>query len=317
MLKLALIFLLILLSAVSLLIGPVNISITDIFSMTEEQQVVFFAARVPRLITIIITGMTMSIAGLIMQCLSRNKFVSPSTAGTTDSARLGILVSMLFAGGAGIFTRTLFAFFFSLASTMLFMKILDKVKYKDAVFIPLVGIMYGNVIASVTMFYAYRNNMVQNVSTWLLGDFSSILRGRYELIYITIPLLIVAYVFADKFIIAGMGDEFAKNLGLNHKAIVNIGLIIISVISSVVLLIVGTLPFLGLVVPNVVSILYGDNLKKTLPMVAVGGAVFLLICDIISRLVLHPFEVPVNLTVGVVGGITFLILLLRRQARGQ
>ena len=316
MLKFALIFLLILLSGVSLLIGPVNIGITDLFSMDETQRVVFFAARVPRLVTIIITGMTMSIAGLIMQCLSRNKFVSPSTAGTTDSARLGILVSMLFAGGAGIFTRTLFAFFFSLASTMIFMKILDKVKYKDAVFIPLVGIMYGNVIASITMFYAYRNNMVQNVSTWLLGDFSSILRGRYELIYITIPLLIIAYIFADKFIIAGMGDEFAKNLGLNHKAIVNIGLVIISVISSVVLLIVGTLPFLGLVVPNIVSILYGDNLKKTLPMVAIGGAVFLLICDIISRLILHPFEVPVNLTVGVIGGIAFLILLLRRQARG-
>ena len=316
MLKFALIFLLILLSGISLLVGPVNIGITDLFSMTEEQRVVLFAARVPRLVTIIITGMSMSIAGLIMQCLSRNKFVSPSTAGTTDSARLGILISMLFAGGAGIFTRTLFAFFFSLASTMLFMKILSKVKYKDAVFIPLVGIMYGNVIASITMFYAYRNNMVQNVSTWLLGDFSSILRGRYELIYITIPLLVIAYIFADKFIIAGMGDEFAKNLGLNHKAIVNIGLIIISIISSVVLLIVGTLPFLGLVVPNVVSILFGDNLKKTLPMVAIGGAIFLLICDIISRLILHPFEVPVNLTVGVIGGIAFLILLLRRQARG-
>ena len=304
---------LLLLSFVSLLIGPVNITVSELFHMTYEQYIVFFASRIPRLLTIIITGMSMSIAGLIMQSLSRNKFVSPTTAGTMDSARLGVLVSLLVGGSASIFVRTIYAFIFTLISTIIFIKILDKIKFKDTIFVPLVGIMYGNIMASITMFFAYRNNLVQNVSTWLIGDFSSVLRGRYELIFLTIPLLVLAYIYANKFVIAGLGEDFSKNLGVNHKFIVNIGLVIVSIIAAVVLLTVGIIPFLGLVVPNIISIMYGDNLKKTLPLVAIGGALFLLVCDIIGRVILHPFEVPINLTVGIFGGAVFLLLLLRKN----
>jgi len=313
-LVLALVSALLVLSIISLFIGAVGISFFDIFSMDYTQSVVMFASRIPRLITIIVVGMSMSICGLIMQILTRNKFVSPTTAGTMDGARLGVLISMIFIGSAGIFLRTAFAFVFTLLATFVFIKMLERVKYKNIIMVPLVGIMYGNVLASMTMFIAYQNDFVQNVSTWLIGDFSAVLRGRYEMIYISIPLVIAAYIFADKFVIAGLGEDFAKNLGLNYRMILNIGLIIVSVISSVTLLTVGIIPFLGLVVPNIVSIFMGDNLRKSLPVTAVSGAIFLLICDIISRTILFPFEIPINLTVGIIGGVIFLFLLLRRKS---
>lgn len=96
----------------------------------------------------------------------------------------------------------------------------------------------------------------------MLGDFSTIIKGQYELIYISIPLVILAYLFANKFTVAGMGEDFSVNLGMNYKAVVNVGLVIVALISSVVILTVGTIPFLGLVVPNIVTLYIGDNLKK-------------------------------------------------------
>lgn len=110
-----------------------------------------------------------------------------------------------------------------------------------------------------------------------------------------------------------MGESFAKNLGLNYRTVMNIGLACISLTVSVVVLTVGSIPFLGLVIPNIVSLLYGDNLQKTLPITALMGAIFLVICDIIGRLVIHPFEIPIGMTVGIIGGLLFLILLIKKQ----
>jgi len=305
---------LVIFSFISVFIGVKDISPMDIFHLTDQQLQTLVISRIPRLISIIIAGMSMSIVGLIMQQLTRNKFVSPTTAGTMDSARFGILVAMMVFSNATSLQKMLVAFIFALIGTFIFMKILDKVKYKDAIFIPLVGIMFGNVVGSITTFFAYKNDLIQNMASWLQGDFSVILKGRYEMLYISIPLVIIAYLFANRFTIAGMGEEFAKNLGLNYRQVVNIGLVIVAAVSSIVILTVGMIPFLGLVVPNIVTIYQGDNLKKSLSHTALLGAVFLLFCDILGRLIIFPYEIPIGLTVGVIGSGIFIYLLIRRKA---
>lgn len=308
-----LIIALIVLSIASLFIGASSIKITDIFDMTDLQKQIFLQSRIPRLVSIIIAGASMAIAGLIMQQLSQNKFVSPTTAGTMDSARLGILVSLIVFTSASPMQRAISACIFALLGTYLFMKILEKVKFKDAIFIPLVGIMFGNIIGSITTFFAYKHDLIQSITAWLQGDFSMIMSGRYELLYISIPLLFIAYFFANKFTIAGMGKEFSINLGLNHKRVVNVGLVIVAMVTSVVVLTVGLIPFLGLIIPNIVSIYQGDHLKKNLPHTAILGAVFVLICDILGRVLIYPYEIPIGLTVGVIGSGMFIYLLLRRR----
>lgn len=308
-----LIIALIVLSIASLFIGASSIKITDIFDMTDLQKQIFLQSRIPRLVSIIIAGASMAIAGLIMQQLSQNKFVSPTTAGTMDSARLGILVSLIVFTSASPMQRAISACIFALLGTYLFMKILEKVKFKDAIFIPLVGIMFGNIIGSITTFFAYKHDLIQSITAWLQGDFSMIMSGRYELLYISIPLLFIAYFFANKFTIAGMGKDFSINLGLNHKRVVNVGLVIVAMVTSVVVLTVGLIPFLGLIIPNIVSIYQGDHLKKNLPHTAILGAVFVLICDILGRVLIYPYEIPIGLTVGVIGSGMFIYLLLRRR----
>lgn len=306
--------LLIILAVTSVFIGVEDLSPLDLFDLSKQEASTLFASRLPRLISIVIAGLSMSICGLIMQQISRNKFVSPTTAGTMDWARLGILISLLLFTSASLLIKMLVAFVFALAGNFLFMKILERIKFNDTIFIPLVGLMLGNIVSSIATFIAYKYDLIQNVSSWLQGDFSLVVKGRYELLYLSIPLVIIAYVYADKFTLAGMGESFSVNLGLKYKRVVNIGLIIVSLITSLVILTVGMLPFLGLIIPNIVSIYRGDNLKSSLPHTALLGAVFVLFCDILGRIIIFPYEISIGLMVGIIGSGIFLFMLLRRKA---
>ncbi|MGN1385706.1 MAG: ABC transporter permease [Bacillus sp. (in: firmicutes)] len=302
------------LSFISLFIGAIDIKVSDLLDWDSDKMQIFLVSRVPRLIAIILAGAGMSIAGLIMQSLSRNKFVSPTTAGTLDAAKMGIMISMLFFTNVTYTQQVIFSFAFALAGTMVFMKILDRIKFKDVIFVPLIGIMYGNILSSITTFFAYEADIIQNISSWLMGSFTLVIAGRYELLYLSVPAVILAYLYANKFTVAGMGEEFAKNLGLSYKVVLNTGLVLVAIIATTVVLTVGVIPFLGLIVPNIVSLYMGDNLRKTIPHTAVLGVVFLLVCDIIGRIIVHPYEIPVNVTVAVIGSAIFLIMLFRGRA---
>lgn len=302
------------LSIVSLFIGVVDIKPSDLLDFESEETRLFFISRIPRLVAILLAGAGMSIAGLIMQSLSRNKFVSPTTAGTLDATKLGVLISMMFFTNVTYFQKISFAFIFALAGTLLFMQILNRIKFKDAIFIPLIGLMFGNILSSITTFFAYKADIIQNISAWLQGDFSLMMKGRYELLYISVPVLILAYIYANRFTVAGMGEDFAKNLGLSYKFVVNLGLVLVALISTTVVLTVGVIPFLGLIIPNIVSLFKGDNLAKTLPHTALLGMSFLLFCDIVGRVLIFPYEIPISMTVGVIGSAIFLIMLFRGRA---
>ncbi len=304
----------IILSFISLFIGAIDIKPADLLDFGSDKTQVFLVSRLPRLIAIILAGAGMSIAGLIMQSLSRNKFVSPTTAGTLDAARLGIMLSMLFLTNLSFIGQVIFSFVFALAGTILFMQILDRIKFKDVIFVPLIGIMYGNILSAITTFLGYEANILQNISSWLMGSFTLIIAGRYELLYVSVPAVILAYLYANKFTVAGMGEEFAKNLGLSYRVVLNTGLVIVAVITTSVVLTVGVIPFLGLIIPNIVSIYMGDNLRKTIPHVMALGVVFLLLCDILGRILIHPYEIPVNVTVAVIGSVIFLTMLVRGRA---
>src|SRR5699024_10337847 len=304
------------LSIVSIFLGVSDLSPLDLVNLTDEKAEILFISRLPRLVSIIIAGASMSIAGLIMQQLSKNKFVSPTTAGTLDSAKFGVLISLMLFTDASSLQKILVSFAFALLGTYLFMKILDNVKFKDPVFIPLVGLMFGNIINSLGTFFAYKDDLIQNMTSWMQGDFSMIMSGNYELLYISITTLILAYFYANKFTIAGMGEEFSKSLGLNYRQVVNLGLIISALVTASVVLSVGVIPFLGLIIPNIVTIYQGDHLKKSLLHTAVLGALFVLFCDIIGRVIIYPYEIPISLTVGVIGSGIFVYLLLRRKKYG-
>ncbi len=308
-----LLILLVVFGIISLFIGVIRINLDDIFSLSTTQLEIILLTRIPRLIAILLTGMSLSICGLIMQQLTQNKFVSPTTAGTMDCAKLGILISLIFFAEASFFTQALIASIFALLGSFIFIQILRKIKLKDVIFVPLIGLMFGGIINAITTFFAYALNYIQNIQGWLQGSMANVMQGNYELLYISLPLFILAYFLAHKITIAGMGEDLALNLGVSYSTILFSGLIIVSIITSVVIVSVGVIPFLGLIIPNLVAIYRGDNLKKNLIYIALCGALFLLVCDIISRLVIFPFEMPLSITTGVLGSLIFIFLLLKRK----
>lgn len=304
---------LICLSVASISIGVENFSITSLLKGESNDITLAVISRIPRLMSIIITGAGLAIAGQIMQALTKNKFVSPSTAGTMEWCKLGIMLAITVFANAGSVVQTIVAFIISLIGTTFFMFILNRIKVKDSAMVPLIGIMLGGIVSAFTSFVAFRLDIIQNINSWLNGSLSLITQGKYEMLYIGLPFLILGYIYADKFTISGMGEDFAKGLGINHKAVVFIGLGIIAMITSSVVVTVGSIPFIGLVIPNIVSMFKGDNLKGSILLTAIVGSVFVLVCDIIGRLIIFPYEISVSLIISVIGSAVFLTMLLRRN----
>lgn len=299
-------------TAISLFIGAGHVTLSELLTNNNMRDI-FFVIRIPRTVALILAGSAMSVAGLIMQLLTQNRFVEPSLVGTTQSASLGLLVMMVFAPAASVMTKMVVASLFAMLGTMLFMMISRKIIFKSALMVPLVGIMLGAVISAITTFFAMYFDLLQSLSGWESGDFSGILKGRYELLWLVGGLTLLACWSADQFTVAGLGRDFSVNVGLNYRRVMLMGLIVIALIGGIVVVVVGVLPFLGLIVPNIVSLLFGDNVRKTIPWICLFGAGLVLVCDIIGRVIRYPFEIPVSVILGVIGAIIFLMLLGRRR----
>jgi len=261
----------------SLFIGAAQVSLSDLWRMDGEQLQfwweIMLQSRIPRLCSILVVGSSMAISGLIMQRITNNRFVSPTTAGTMEWCRFGVMVAILYLPGASPIWRVGAAFVISLIGTSCFLAVIARVRHQNVILVPLIGIMLGGVVNAGAVFYAYQFDIVQNMASWLQGSFSLVIEGNYELLYASIPLMLLAYVYADFFTIAGMGRDAAVALGLNHASIMRMGLVIVSIISSITIVEVGYLPFIGLIVPNIVSIFRGDAVKKILFDTAWLGAI--------------------------------------------
>ncbi|MCX8650286.1 iron chelate uptake ABC transporter family permease subunit [Gilliamella sp. B2776] len=299
-------------TALSLFIGAGHVKLVDLWSDSNMQQI-FFVSRVSRTVALLLAGSAMSIAGLIMQLLTQNRFVEPSLVGTTQSASLGLLVMMVLAPGASVMMKMLVASLFAMAGTVLFMFISRKIIFKTALMVPLIGMMLGAVISAICTFFAMYFDLLQSLVGWESGDFSGILQGRYELLWLVGGITLFACWSADRFTVAGLGRDFSVNVGLNYNQVMLTGLIVVALIGGIVVVVVGVLPFLGLIVPNIVSLMFGDNVRKTIPWICLFGSGLVLLCDIIGRVIRYPFEIPVSVILGVVGAIIFLVLLSTKR----
>ena len=308
---------LVFLSVISLFVGVIDLDVPSLLSGNWDQWEIFLLSRLPRLLAILCTGVGMSVAGLIMQQLCMNKFVSPTTGATISSAKFGILLALLFMPNATLWSRAIFAFVMATPGTWVFVWFIQRIQFKDVVMVPLVGIMFGNVIGGITNYLAYQYEMTQALSTWEVGHFSLVVQGRYELVYLAVPMVILAFLFANHFNIVGMGKDFSRNLGVPYNLVLFGGLTIAAMITASVVVVVGAISYIGLIVPNVVAMFKGDRIRGTLVDTALFGAIFVLGCDVIARTVIAPYELPIELVVGILGSVIFIALLLYRLNHGR
>ncbi|MBO9625663.1 MAG: iron chelate uptake ABC transporter family permease subunit [Microbacterium sp.] len=276
----------------------------------------FLITRVPRTIALVLAGASMAMAGLVMQLLTQNRFVEPTTTGTTEWAGLGLLAVMILVPHPSIPLRMAGAVVAAFIGTMVFFAFLRRVSLRSSLIVPIVGIMLGAVVGAVSTYLALVTNSLQTLGVWFAGSFTSVLRGQYEMLWIVAIVGVVVFLVADRLTVAGLGEEVATSIGVNYDRVILLGTVLIAVTTGVVTVVVGNLPFLGLIVPNIVSMMRGDDLRSNLPWVCLLGIAIVTVCDIVGRTIIMPFEVPVSLILGIVGAVAFIALLLRQRRRG-
>lgn len=272
--------------------------------------------RVPRTIALVLAGAAMAMSGLVMQLLTQNRFVEPTTTGTTEWAGLGLLFAMILVPTASVLERMAFAVVFSFMGTMVFFLFLRRVSLRSSLIVPIVGIMLGAVVSSVSSFLALKTDTLQTLGTWFQGSFTSVYKGQYEVLWIVLAVVVAVFFFADRLTIAGLGEELATNVGVNYQRMMLLGTALIAIATGVVTVVVGNLPFVGLIVPNLVSMWRGDDLRSNLPWVCALGIGLVAACDLLARIIIAPFEIPVSVILGIVGAVVFVALIVRGTRRG-
>ena len=293
--------------AMSLFVGQYDILGAD------DGWEMFATTRIPRTIALVLSGAAMAMCGLVMQLLTRNKFVEPTTTGTTEWAGLGLIFVMYFFPSASMLGRMGGAIIFAFIGTAVFFLFLRRVALKSSLVVPIVGIMLGAVVSSISTFFALQTDMLQSLSVWFAGSFTDIYKGQYEFLWLVVIVVAIVFVFSDRLTVAGLGEDIATNVGLNYKRIVFLGTGLIAIATGLVTVVVGNLPFLGLIVPNIVSMFRGDDLRSNLPWVCLVGIGTVTIADLIGRVIIAPFEIPVSVILGILGAAIFVYLIVERR----
>lgn len=302
--------------AIIIVIGLGVISLfTGVYDIAgqEDGMEMFFITRVPRTVALMLTGAAMAMAGLVMQLITQNRLVEPTTTGTMEWAGLGLLVIYLFVPGPSLVLRMTGAIIFSFVGTMIFFLFLRRVRLRSSLIVPIIGLMLGAVISAVSTFLGLFFQMTQVIEGWFVGSFASVQAGRYEYLWIIVIVTILIFIYANRLTLAGLGEDVATSLGVNYNTLLLLANGLIAVAVGIVAAVIGNLPFLGLIVPNIISMIRGDDLKSNLPWVCVSGMGTITLCDIISRTIIMPFEVPVSLILGTVGSVVFITILMRQR----
>lgn len=279
----------------------------------EDGMEMFSITRVPRTVALMLTGAAMAMAGLVMQLITQNRLVEPTTTGTIEWAGLGLLVVYLLFPGPTLVLRMTGAIIFSFVGTMIFFLFLRRVRLRSSLIVPIIGLMLGAVISAVSTFLGLFFQMTQVIEGWFVGSFASVQAGRYEYLWIIVIVTIFIFIYANRLTLAGLGEDVATSLGVNYNSLILLANGLIAVAVGIVAAVIGNLPFLGLIVPNIVSMIRGDDLRSNLPWVCVIGMGTITLCDIISRAIIMPFEVPVSLILGTLGSVVFITILLRQR----
>ena len=307
-------FILTVIAVAILSVISINTGVMDL--NTEEGRAMLYITRIPRTAALLLTGAAMSVSGIVMQFITQNRMVEPSTTGTVEWAGLGLLMVYILVPSPTLFMRMTAAIVFSFGGTMIFFLMMQKIRLKSSLIVPIVGMMLGAVVSAASTFLGLQFQASQVVENWFVGSFSGVQIGRYEYLWAIVAITAAIYLYADKIAVAGLGKDVATNLGVNYNRVVLVGTMLISLAVGVVSAVIGNLPFLGLIVPNVVSMVRGDDLKSNLPWVCLLGMGAITLSDILSRTLIKPFEIPVSMILGTAGAVIFVVILLRQRKRG-
>lgn len=272
---------------------------------------VLFISRLPRTVALVLAGAALAVAGLLMQMMARNRLVEPGTTGSFSAASAGMVAAAAIHPGMMLAAKFVLVSLSAFLGTWLFLALISRIPLRSALIVPLVGLVLAGVLASGSSLLAHQFELGQALRVWNSGDFSAVLRGRYELLWIAAGMTVVAMLLADRYAVLGMGRDFATNVGVHYGAWMVLGMLMVSLITASTMIVAGALPFIGLVAPNLVRLLAGDHLRQGMVLLALSGAALMLGADLAGRLLIHPYELPSASLLAIFGSVVFIVILLR------
>ncbi len=313
----------------SIFIGSTNISFVDgvkaIFGLsTKTNNIIVQNIRLPRIIAAVLAGTALSISGVIMQTMSNNVMASPSTLGVTNASVLGANIAIIIIGGGMIafnggnivisnpyFTSGI-AFVFALIGTFVVLGLSRIRKFNNATTV-LLGVTFGTFCTGVTTIIQYfaSDTTLATAVYWSFGDLG---RANYTddlLIFVVTAVSIIFFlIFSYRYNAMLLGEDTSSTLGINLNVFRFISLLFASMLTAVVVSLVGIIGFIGLIIPQVMRKLVGNDHKYLIVGSSLLGSVVLLISDIFARILLNGFSLPVGAITSILGAPIFILILL-------
>jgi len=306
--------------AVSISIGATNISLGKIFTLfsldtSSAEYRIIMHVRIPRTLGAIVSGSALATAGAIIQSVLNNPLASPNIIGVNTGAGLFVLIFSAFFGQNSAFLPL--AAFSGAVITSLIIIVMSFGGNTSKLTLVLTGIAISSIMtAGMNTIMIINPDAYIGASTFLIGGLAGLTLNQIALpsVYIALGLML-SFCFSKDMNILTLGDDTASSLGMrvNFKRVVLI--IIAALLSGAAVSFAGLIGFVGLIVPHAVRFIIGSDNRFVLPISAIGGGIFVLICDTVARTAFSPYELPVGIIMALVGGPFFIYLIVRDRLK--
>ena len=315
-------------------VGSVNIPIGDtarviwraVAGQPETAGVsgpIILSVRLPRVLCVALCGAALSLSGACMQGLLRNPLADGSTLGVSSGAALGAMLALLIGfqlPGFPLGGTAVMAMIFAFLSMLFILGLAFALDHSLSTnTIILIGVIFSMFASSVmSLMIAFAGDKVRSLTFWTMGSLSG--SGYQNVLLLLGALVVFGGVLlsrARELNAFAIGEENARNIGVNVRRTKLTVLICVSALIGVCVSVGGTIGFVGLVVPHMARMVSGPNHKRLLPASMFGGAIFLLLADLIARMLLRPVELPIGVVTSLVGAVVFVVIFYRSGKAGR
>ena len=270
--------------------------------------------RIPRVICVLLSGVSLALCGCAMQGLLKNPLAEGSTMGVSSGAALGAIVAIAFDISIpfiSLASATVMAMIFAFGSIMLILGLAYKLDYSLSTnTIILLGVIYSMFISSIIMFITtFASEKIRSITFWTMGSLQG---STYTEALILLTVLIIAggaiLIKAEELNAFAIGEDNARSIGIDVRKTRLVILIAVSALIGTCVSIGGSIGFVGLVVPHMTRMIVGPNHRRLLPATVFAGACFLMIMDLIARTILRPLELPIGAVTSMIGAVMFVFI---------
>ena len=305
-----LLFILSVLLAVSL--GSADIPLDELFTITNRQ---ILLLRLSRIVLGIIAGCGLAVAGIALQAILRNPLAEPYLLGTSSGAGLGAVIAII-CGVYSVYLIPLASFCGAILSIILVYNLARQGNKVGVQSLILSGVIVSISLSSIIVFLiSISTSQALHGAIWWLWGSLQVYNFKLLLVVSSVVALgvFIIFVLAQDLNAISIGEEAAIHLGINTEVTKKVLFLITSLITASLVCICGIIGFVGLIIPHTMRLLVGPNHKILIPTSCLGAATFMVLCDVLSRTIMSPLEVPIGVITAIVGSPIFIILLKSKQ----